>query len=134
MATTAQTLKPFNMVERKEPTLVKFADGERVHGLLVGVELIEIDKKRVVRYVVQDLESGELSAFLGTYQINAKLRRDDVGRVIDVRYEGTDPNIAKNGNPMRRFKIMVSDILLSDAKPGTVISAEFVASDDGIGF
>lgn len=110
------------MEERKEPRLVKFADGEALSGVLIGIESIEVNKKKVSRFVVQDLESGELCSFLGTAQINSKLRTTDLGHAIEVRCEGTDPNVTKNGNAMKLFRVKVSrekvgadSLLITDA-------------------
>lgn len=133
MATTSTAEQPLNMIERKEPTLIKFADGESISGLLVGIERIEVDKKPIVRYTVQDLDSGELSSFLGTYQINAKIRRNDVGHVIDVRYEGEDKSVSRNGNNMRKFKVLVSDRHVGPLPPGTAADGTLITDED-IGF
>jgi hypothetical protein len=108
MATEAE--KPV-MEERTEPRFVQFGTaGECVDGILRRIEKIEINGKRVVRFVVED-PSGEYLAFLGTADLLNKLRTDDVGKRIDVRYEGEDQNIRKNGNAMKRFKVRVEKII-----------------------
>lgn len=126
-------MPPLNMVERKEPTFVTFADGERVSGVLLSIEKIEVEKRPAVRYTVQDVESGELSSFLGTHMINTKLRRTDIGHVIDVRYEGLDLNVVRNGNAMRIFKVFVSDRPLNSGDPGVAHDGTLITNDD-IGF
>lgn len=114
----------FNMVERKEPKFVQFGAGESVAGVLVAIEKAMVGGKPAARYVVQDIESGELSAFLGTAQINTKLRRTDLGHMIDIRCEGTDRNVVKNGNPMKVFRVLVSD------KPCTEAASVYITDDD----
>ncbi len=106
----AEPAKPaFNMVERKDPKHIQFGDGETVTGILVGIERIPMNGKNVCRYTVEELESGEILAFLGTYQIDSKLRLADVGHVVTVRCEGASKEVSKNGNAMKLFKVAVSD-------------------------
>jgi hypothetical protein len=133
MGTAAKSHGAFNMIERKEPALVRFAEGERLSGVLLLIERIEIEKKPVTRYIVEDLETGERSQFLGTYQINAKLRTTDVGHVIDVRYEGEDTSIGRDGNSMRRFKVLVSDRRVAGKLAGDDLAGTLITNDD-IGF
>jgi hypothetical protein len=123
----AQEAKPaFNMIERKDPKFVQFGDGETVSGILVGIEKIDVGGKPAARYTVQDLESKEMVSFLGTYQINAKLRREDVGHVVDVRCEGSDPKVARNGKPMKLFKVLVSE----RTAPGYAHDGTQITDDD----
>lgn len=116
----------FNMKERKEPKFVQFAPGEVVEGVLVRIDTMEVgvERKPTARFVVRDLDSGEMLAFLGTYDIATKLQRSDVGHVVSVRYEGEDKSVQRNGNAMKRFKVSVSDQLYDPA----------VISDADIGF
>jgi hypothetical protein len=95
------------MEERKEPTFVKFTDGEFVTGVLVRIEQIEIEKKQCVRYTVRDCDE-ELYSFIGTYQIDAKLKRSDIFHRVEIRCEGEDPTVTRNGNAMKKFKVLVS--------------------------
>jgi len=125
------------MVERCEPTLIKFAEGEWVRGVLVSIERIDVDKKPVARYTVRDLDTGEYSSFLGTHQINAKIRRSDIGHAVEVRYEGTDPSIVRNGNAMRRFKVLISDRPVTPEESAAAmdeLEMEMQITDDDIGF
>jgi hypothetical protein len=107
---TTEAEKPV-MEERHEPRFVQFGSvGECVDGTLRRIEKVEINGKRVVRFVVED-PSGEYLAFLGTADLLNKLRTDDVGKRVDVRYEGEDQNIRRNGNAMKRFKVLVEKII-----------------------
>lgn len=116
----------FNMVERKDPRFVQFGDGESVTGVLVNVERIKVNDKMASRYTVEELESKELLSFLGTFQIDSKLRVADVGHLIDVRCEGTDPKVTKSGNAMKLFKVLVSD----RTAPGWAHDGTLITDDD----
>ena len=129
----------FNMQERKEPAFVKFNEGDVAEGVLLNVERIEIEdsqskaKKNALRYTVQDLETGDLSSFLGAYQIDVKLRPVDKGHYISVRYEGEDKTVSRNGNAMKRFKVLVSNASVSEvAKANGIPLADgtFITNDD----
>jgi hypothetical protein len=95
------------MIERAEPRFVKFATGEIIEGTLLAVDALKIKDKTGVRYTVQ-LDSGELVGFLGTYQINTKLRRDDRGHRIRVTCVGEDTMVKRGENCMKVFGIAVS--------------------------
>lgn len=98
----------FDMEERLDPKHVKFADGEVFVGVLVAIERITIGGKAATRYRAQDVETDEMVTFNGTFQIDSKLRKTDVGHVIEIRNEGTDPNVSRNGNNMKIFRVRVS--------------------------
>jgi hypothetical protein len=102
------------MIERVEPRFVKFgAPGEIVEGVLVGIKRINIDGKPAIKYLLDD--DGEQCTFLGTYQLNEKLRPADMGHKIVVRYEGLDTNVSRNGNPMRHFVVQISKNVINKA-------------------
>ena len=115
------------MIERKEPEFIKFAEGEVVEGILKSIERIQVGTpaKDAIRYTVADVATGELSSFLGCYQIDTKLRRDDLGHYITVRYEGEDSSVRRNGNSMKRFKVFVSELRYNgQPEDGTFITNE----------
>lgn len=127
-ASQTQTESPFNMQERKEPTLIKFGDGEQVRGVLVAVDQVEVKGKRVNQYVIEDMDSKERASFLGTYQIDVKLRRSDVGHVVQVVCTGEDRNVQRNGNAMKTFRVLVSDRKAPGwANDGTPITDDDIA-------
>lgn len=120
---------PFNMRERVDPKFIQFADGESVSGVLVRIEMIEVTKdgqtKKVPRLVIEDLDSNEQFCFLATFQIASKITRKDIGHVIDVRCEGDDPTVKTKGNPMKKFRVLVSDRTAPGwAENGTLITEE----------
>jgi hypothetical protein len=95
------------MQERLEPRRVKFATGDVVEGVLTQIERVSIDNKPAVRYTVES-ESGEQTQFLGTYQLNAKLRASDKGHKIEIRCVGEDVTVKRGDNCMKVFEVMVS--------------------------
>lgn len=103
------------MKERKEPEFITFGDGEEVTGILLTIERIRVKDKPVSRYTVIEEESGELKAFLGTFQIDSKLRTGDALHRIRVRCEGSDPSITRNGKALKLFKVYVSQFKVNDA-------------------
>ncbi len=108
------------MQERKEPVLVKFAKGEVVEGELIAIERIAVgeEKKPATRYVLRDLDTNELIAFIGVHQINQKLRPNDRGHFVSVRYEGEDKTVSRNGNAMKIFNVRVSTQKVNQLMPG----------------
>jgi hypothetical protein len=121
------------MEERKEPTFVKFADGETVDGVLISIQKMMVGQppKPATRYTIMDIDSKELHCFLGTYQIDTKLRPADKGHYISVTCEGNEPGVIRNGNPMKRFKIRVSNQTVLEALGGnSQVDSTFITDDD----
>lgn len=122
-------------VERTEPKFIQFGEGEVVDGVLLKIEPnIEIREKgkdgketgrvsRATRYTMENTE-GELVCFLGTYQIDTRLHRGDIGKYVSIRYEGTDPSVNRNGNPMKLFRVFTAEI------PGAETNAHGLAVTD----
>lgn len=122
----------FNMRERTEPEFVQFAPGEVLEGVLVNVDAIEVgkEKKRTLRFTVRDLDDKKLRSFLGTYDISTKLTVKDIGHVVSVRYEGDDQNVRRNGNAMKRFKVLVSDNVYAPAKGNKLEDGTYITDAD----
>lgn len=98
--------REIEMVEREEPRFVRFEVGDVVEGILVEIRRLRVQGKPAVRYTVDD--DGQLCSFLGTYQINEKLRVTDIQKRIHIRYEGEDTSVMRAGRRMRNFRIFVS--------------------------
>lgn len=92
---------------REEPRFVNFNAGDCIAGLLLSMQPIQINDKPSIRYVVK-LETGELVAFIGTYQLNQKLRKGDTGREIMITCTGEDPHVKRGENCMKIFDVKVS--------------------------
>lgn len=102
------------MIERKEPRFVKFAVGEVVNGILVSIDKITIAEKVAFRYTVRQ-DDGEFCSFIGTHQLNTKLRISDRGFYVSIRCEGEDKNVRRGENCMKLFKVLVSNEVTADA-------------------
>jgi hypothetical protein len=130
LAQEQETSGAFNMRERVDPRFIQFGDGESVQGILHRIEMVEVTKdgqtKKVPRLVVEELESREMVCFLATYQVASKIRRGDVGHVIDVRCEGNDPTIKTKGQPMKKFRVLVSEGMA----PGFATDGTLITDDD----
>ena len=98
------------MRERREPEFVQFTKGEVVAGELIAMDRVMVGepKKAATRYTVK-LDNGQLAAFIGTYQIDTKLRTDDLHHRISVEYVGEDVTVKRGGNFMRVFTVLVSE-------------------------
>lgn len=116
----------FEFEERLEPKHIKLEEGEIFTGTLCGIERITINGKSACRYRAQEFESGEMVTFNGTYQIDSKLSPRDVGHIVELRCEGTDKNVGKNGNQMKIFRVRVS----KQTAPGWANDGTPITDDD----
>jgi hypothetical protein len=69
--------------------------------------LLSIQPVKVNQYLLR-LDSGERVTFLGTYDLNRKIRPEHRGHAFMIHYEGEDNTVATQGSPLRRFKVLVS--------------------------
>lgn len=125
------------MVELKEPEFVKFNEGDVVEGVLVNIERIQVGNppKNANRYTIRDPESGELSSFLGSFQIDTKLSPAHLHHYITVRYEGPDASVSRNGNPMKKFRVFASEQPWGGNSPtGNKLADGTFITDDDLGF
>ena len=95
------------METREEPRFVQFGAGEIVAGTLIGIQPIIVRDKRAIRYTVQE-DDGSFVAFIGTYQLNTKLRTDDRLKRIEIRCIGEDTMVKRGENCMKVFEVKVS--------------------------
>ena len=97
---------PVEMVERTGPEIFKFeTPGDYLRGRLVEIETVDIAGKPTIRYIVHDEEEGIVYSFLGTVDLNKKIRPKDVGKLLEIRYGGQDPETQGGKNPIKRFKV-----------------------------
>ena len=112
MATCPNRLAPQKpggeMKEILDPKFIQFGDGEEIEGVLVKYERIFVNKKNCARYTVRDA-NGDLSSFLGTYQIDSKLQPHHLGHRVRIHCEGVDRNVSRYGNSMKLFRVFVSE-------------------------
>jgi len=100
--------KPIELVERTGPEIFRFeAPGDYVRGRLISMENTHINGKSALKYVLHDLEEDRFYSFLGTVDLNTKIRPTDVGKVLEVRYERQDSPSDNGKNPLKHFKVFV---------------------------
>lgn len=95
------------MVEREEPRFAQFTTGDVVEGMLVSIDRVTVKEKPCVKYTVRE-EDGGYVQFLGTHQLNTKLRPTDRGHYVSIRCEGEDTMVKRGENCMKVFKVLVS--------------------------
>jgi hypothetical protein len=126
------------MEERREPALIKFTEGECVEGVLLSIDRVQVGdphkpdapKKPVTKFTL-DLGNGERASFLGSYDLVSKIRLEDRGHFVSVRYEGEDKTVSRNGNSLKRFKVLVSK---NPIRSGQALEDSTLITDDDIGF
>lgn len=111
------------MIEREEPRFVKFATGEVLEGILVSIQGATVGGKSAVRYTVLE-EGGQYACFIGTHQLNTKLRAGDRGHRVEILCEGEDTMIKRGDNCMKVFRVKVS------REPVTAVDPLMISDDD----
>jgi len=126
--------KTLTMQTREEPRFVRFSTGDVIEGVLVKMERLNIRDKQTsqlsqaVRYTVSQ-DDGTDVAFIGTHQIDSKLRPDDRGHKVEIRCVGEDVTVKRGENFMKVFEVRVSKELASSASIPTVDSIEITDAD-----
>ena len=96
------------MVERAGPEIFRFdTPGDYLRGRLVEIETTDIGGKSTLKYIVHDEEKGRIFSFLGTVDLNSKMRPTDIGKILEIRYGGKDTAAEQGKNPIKRFKVFV---------------------------
>jgi len=108
--------KQRKMIEQKEPKFLQWSrENEQIEGHLMALENVEItdketgDVKDQPRYVVRDLDAN-LVMFLQTTTLARQLRKEHVGHYVTVTYLGEDRSVKTQGNPLRRFRVLISEL------------------------
>jgi hypothetical protein len=101
------TAQEMEMEEREEPKFIRFTTGDVCEGVLVLIEKAIVNKRPAVRYTVR-LDDGSEVSFIGTNQLNRKLRAEDAGHAVEIICEGEDQNVKRGDNCMKLFKVKVS--------------------------
>lgn len=100
------TNRKVELVERTGPEIFRFENpGDYLRGRLIAVETTDMAGKPTLRYIVHDEEEDRLFSFLGTVDLNIKLRKSDISKIVEVQYVGQDPESAQGKNPIKRFKV-----------------------------
>ena len=101
------------MHERVEPVFQNFSAGDTLEGVLLKLERINVRDKETgavspaVRYTVTD-DDGVDRAFLGTHQLNVKLRPSDCGHRVEIRCIGENTSVKRGNSCMKEFEVRVS--------------------------
>src|SRR5437016_13835117 len=94
--------------ERTGPEIFRFqTPGDYLRGRLIEVETVDIAGKPTLRYTVHDQEEDRLFSFLGTVELNKKIRSSDVGKVLEIRYGGTNSEVQPGKNAIKLFRVFV---------------------------
>jgi hypothetical protein len=103
------------MEVREEPKFVQFSTGDVIEGLLLNIDRIKVKDNAAIRYTVQQ-DDGQCVSFLGTHQLNTKLRTTDRGHRIEITCEGEDTMVKRGDNCMKVFNVKVSkEVVTRDA-------------------
>ena len=95
------------LTERTGPEIFRFDNpGDSLQGRLVTIETVDIGGKPTIRYVVHETDEDKIYSFLGTVDLNIKIRQSDIGKVLEVRYLGRDTEAQEGRNPIKRFKVL----------------------------
>ena len=99
---------PVEMEERTGAEIFRFENaGDALTGTLLDIEEVEIGGKQTVSYIFHDEDGGRTVSFLGTVDLNIKLRASDIGKRVQIRYGGKDPQTEAGKNAIKRFKVYV---------------------------
>jgi hypothetical protein len=90
------------------------------------MERIRVKEKLAIRYTVQE-ESGAMLAFIGTHQLNAKLRPTDLAHRVEIRCIGEDTMVKRGDNCMKVFEVRVSK---DPVIRGAAIDSTEITDDD----
>lgn len=104
--TDLKKARPLELFERSGPEIFRFENpGDYLRGRLITIETIDMTGKPTVRYIVHDEQEDRLYSFLGTVDLNIKLKKSDISKIVEVQYVGQDPNSGQGKNPIKRFKV-----------------------------
>ena len=117
------------METREEPRFIQFVKGEVVEGILIGIDRIKVAEKPAVRYTLK-ADNDEVCSFLGTYQLNSKLRIEDKGHRISILYVGEDAMVKRGENYMRVFEVKVSKERFAGQPVGSISTALEITDAD----
>lgn len=110
-----EILNPDEGFETRElPKFIQFGDGDYLEGVLIAIEKATAKGKACTRYTVLKT-GGDAVSFLGTNQLDRKLRQSDLGHRVKICCTGSDPNVQKGNNAMKLFDVKVSNAPVPNA-------------------
>ena len=118
---TTGIAEPPKMVEVPDPKFVKFErEGDEVTGVYVGAVSVhlaanaerpkgqDVTKHRMLGWDWNtNRHTDEVLEFLGTYQLDQKLREKHAGHVVTVKW--AESKEVGRGNKMKVFRVFVSE-------------------------
>ncbi len=94
------------LVERKGADLFRFEkSGDVLRGVLLEIEPCDSNGRPNLKYSVHDTSDNRLWEFFGTTELNKKLRPRDIGREIEVCFEGMSSNADPKKHPIKKFLV-----------------------------
>lgn len=77
-------------VERAATEILKFEKvGDQVTGYLMEIIPVDGDKPGV-KYIVHEPVENRFYEFFGSYDLNRKIRKTDIGKLLQIRFEKTE--------------------------------------------
>jgi len=108
MNSTRPISQQVELVERTGPEIFRFENsGDYLRGRLITIETTDMAGKPTLRYIVYDEAEERLYSFLGTVDLNIKLRHSDISKIVEVQYVGQDTESQQGKKPIKRFKVFV---------------------------
>ena len=107
------------LTERKLEVIAWDTPGTIVEGRLLKMDKVKYDDGVGVKYVVR-ARDGKIHAFRGATQLDMCLHVGDVGKIIEITYQGTDATkeVRPGFNAPKLFIVRVDDSSLPPAAGG----------------
>lgn len=123
------------MTLRKAAELFNFeTPGTFLFGRLLRIDRVTINgKPGVAQYTIVNRDG--VFKFLGTYDLDSKIRNSDQSRTMQITYVGDDRSVQKNGNCMKLFEIWIDERDGKSAPSGAQKGdPDFEITDEDISF
>ena len=85
--------------------------GREIMGRLLSIEKVQYQDGPGLVYTVKGQKPGEVLRFRGATRLNQRLDPSDIGKVINVRYNGEDKtkDMKPGMNPPKDFIVLVDE-------------------------
>lgn len=94
------------LVERPSPELFSFSTpGDFVKGVLSAIDRVEVKGKPTIQFTVDDAAENKTYKILGTYDLNQKIKKSDIGSFLQIVYKGENKEVKKGDNFLRMFGV-----------------------------
>jgi hypothetical protein len=93
------------LVERVGPEIFRFdKPGNSIRGVLSEIDFVEISGRPTIRYLILDPTEKRPWSVLGTVDLNRKIRQSDVGRFLEIHFDGLE--VVEGKRPIKRFRVL----------------------------